>query len=106
MRSAAAGLEELVEELEKMKVIYGLHTINYGEDNVAWKEGFLSCYIDEADQERIIRLMNDTVLKNCRMPRHYFVWKIKKTWEEEMKIFREEAKNMKVTGKLPNRNLE
>ena len=50
--------------------------------------------------------MNDTVLKNCRMPRHYFVWKIKKTWEEEMKIFREEAKNMKVTGKLPNRNLE
>ena len=106
LRSAAAGLEELVEELEKMKVIYGLHTINYGEDNVAWKEGFLSCYIDEADQERIIRLMNDTVLKNCRMPRHYFVWKIKKTWEEEMKIFREEAKNMKETGKLPNRNLE
>ena len=106
LRSAAAGLEELVEELEKLRVIYGLHTINYGEDNVAWKEGFLSCYIDEADQERIIRLMNDTVLKNCRMPRHYFVWKIKKTWEEEMKIFTEEAANKEGTGKPRDRNLE
>ena len=50
--------------------------------------------------------MNDTVLKNCRMPRHYFVWKIKKTWEEEMKIFREEAANKEGTGKPRDRNLE
>ena len=91
LKAVAKGMNEFVEELKRLKVNFGLDRIEYGAGKDAWEESCLGFFVKKGDPNKLIPLLMDTVLKNCKMPRQYFVRRVP-TYEEVLEALKKANK--------------